>query len=146
MTINNTVFEKRINQLTPNSKALWGKMNVAEMLAHMNDAFKIALGMKECKDRSNFFTTKIVFPLAVYVLPFFPKNSPTAPEMVSQKKGTPPRDFYTEIEFLKKMIDVFNEREESKLKPHPMFGKLSKQQTHDLLAKHLDHHLKQFGV
>ena len=44
------------------------------------------------------------------------------------------------------MIDVFNEREEAKLKAHPMFGQLTKQQWRDLLVKHLDHHLKQFGV
>ena len=146
MTIDYSAFDARMNKLPPDSKALWGTMNVTEMLAHMNDAFKIVLGMKECKDRSNFITNKIVFPIAVYWLPWFPKNSPTAPEMISRKKGTPPRDFYTEFEFLKKMIDVFNEREESKLKPHPMFGKLNKQQAHDLLVKHLDHHLKQFGV
>jgi len=146
MNINIAAFEARMNKLTPERKALWGKMNVTEMLAHMNDAFKILLGMKACKDRSSFITNKIVFPIAVYWLPSFPKNSPTAPEMVHQKQGTKPRDFYTEFEFLKKMMEVFNEREESKLKPHPMFGKLNKKQAHDLLAKHLDHHLKQFGV
>jgi hypothetical protein len=62
------------------------------------------------------------------------------------QQGSTARDFYTELEFLLKMMDVFNEREETKFKPHPMFGNLSKKQWRDLLVKHLNHHLRQFGV
>lgn len=137
---------ERLNRLTPGTKALWGSMSVTQMLAHMNDAFRLAMGMKEAKNRSNFFTNKVMFPVAVYLLPAWPKGSATAPELIQGKLGTPARDFYTELEFVKKMLDVFNEREEEKLKPHPMFGSLSKQQWRDLLVKHFNHHLKQFGV
>jgi len=137
---------QRIEKLSPDSPSRWGSMNVTQMLTHMNDAFRIALGMKPAIDKSNFFTHNITFPVAVYVLPFWPKGEATAPELDQQKEGSAPRDFYTELEFLLKMMDVFNEREESKLKPHPMFGKLTKKQWRDLLVKHLNHHLKQFGV
>ncbi len=116
------------------------------MLTHMNDALRISMGMKEAVDKSNFFWNRIAFPVAVYLLPGFPKNADTASELNQLKDGSKPRDFYTEAEFAKKMLDIFNEREEGKLKPHPMFGKLSKQQWADLLVKHFDHHLKQFGV
>ena len=135
-----------MDKLAASTKPVWGRMRVEQMLAHMNDAFRISLGMKQAEDKSNFITNRIVFPVAVYVLPGFPKNAGTAKELNQEKMGTAPRDFYTEHEYLKKMMDVFNEREGEKLKPHPMFGKLSKQQWRDLLVKHLDHHLKQFGV
>lgn len=149
ITIETEVKEQllnRLNQLSPQSKAKWGSMTVEQMLAHMNDAFKICLGMKEAKDNSNFLWQRIIFPVAVYAIPGFPRNSATAKELNQHKEGTKARDFYTEIEFLKKLIDVFNEREGEKMKPHPMFGKLTKQQWRDLLVKHLSHHLKQFGV
>lgn len=136
----------RLNKLKPDTPALWGSMNVTQMLAHMNDAFRLAMGMKEARNTSNFFTNKIMFPVAVYVLPSWPKGSATAPELIQGQLGTPARDFYTELEFVKKMMDVFNEREEGKLKPHPMFGQLSKKQWRDLLVKHFYHHLHQFGV
>ncbi len=139
-------FTKRLDKLTPDTKSQWGSMNVTQMLTHMNDAFRLSLGMKEAKDKSNFFWNKILFPLVVYGLGFFPKNS-NAPVEINQKiEGSKPRDFYTELEFLKKMLDVFNEREEEKLKPHPLFGKLDKKQWRDLLVIHFNHHLKQFGV
>ena len=137
---------ERINRLTPETKRLWGKMDVTQMLTHMNDAFRIALGMKPAVDTSNFFTHNITFPVAVYILPFWPKGEATANELDQQKQGSKPREFYTELEFLLKMMDVFNEREPQKLKPHPMFGKLNKTQWRDLLVKHLNHHLRQFGV
>lgn len=136
----------RLDKLTPEGKALWGKMNVSQMLAHLNDAYRICLGMKPAKDRSTFVSRNIIFPAAVYILPGFPRDAPTAPEQNQHKGGTKPRDFYTELEFLKKMIDIFDEREEEKLKPHPLFGKLSKKQWEDVFVKHFDHHLKQFGV
>lgn len=139
-------FEKRIDMLTPESKARWGKMNVAQMLTHMNDAIRIGLGMKPAVDQSNWFMNKVAYPVVVKMLPRFPRNLMTAPEMKQGKLGSTPRDFYTEAEFLKKMLEVFNEREGDKLKPHPLFGKLSKQQWADLLVMHLEHHLQQFGV
>ena len=33
----------RINLLNPQSQQQWGKMNVAQMLAHCKDAFKVPL-------------------------------------------------------------------------------------------------------
>lgn len=137
---------RRLNKLTPETKRLWGKMDVTQMLTHMNDAFRISLGMKPAVDRSNFFSHNITFPVAVYVLPFWPKGEASADELDQLKGGSQPRDFYTELEFLLKMIDVFNEREETKLKLHPMFGKLTKKQWRDLFVRHLNHHLNQFDV
>ena len=136
---------KRLDKLTPESKPKWGRMSVEQMLAHMNDAFKIALGMKPAIDNSNFYTRNIMFPAALR-MPSWPKSSATAVEMDPDKDASPARDFYTELEFLKKMIDVFNEREPGKLKPHPMFGPLNKKHWRNLFVKHLNHHLEQFGV
>jgi len=148
-TISGAVKQKitaRLNNLTPDTKGRWGKMDVTQMLTHMNDAFRISLGMKPAVDKSGFFSHYITFPVAVYVLPFWPKGEATAEELDQFKAGSKPRDFYTELEFLLKMIDVFNEREETKLKPHPMFGKLTKAQWRNLLIKHLNHHLNQLVV
>jgi hypothetical protein len=136
----------RLNKLTPDAKGRWGKMSVTQMLTHMNDAFRIALGMKPAIDKSNFFSRYVTFNVGVYVLPIWPKGEVTAPELDQNQQGSPARDFYTELEFLLKMMDVFNEREGTKFKPHPMFGQLSKKQWRDLLVKHLNHHLRQFGV
>ncbi len=147
--MNQSKFAKitsRLESLKENQPALWGKMNVSQMLAHLHDALKIALGMKAAVDTSNFYTHYIMFPVATYLLPFWPKGEKTAPELDQFDQGTPAKDFYTELGAVLKLLEVFEEREEAKLKPHPMFGALSKKQWLDLLIKHFDHHLKQFGV
>jgi len=147
--MNQSKFAKiisRLESLKENQPALWGKMNVSQMLAHLHDVLKIALGMKNAVDTSNFYTHYIMFPVAVYVLPFWPKGEKTAPELNQFEKGTTAKDFYTELGAVLKLLEVFDEREESKLKPHPMFGALSKKQWQDLIVKHFAHHLKQFDA
>ncbi len=136
----------RLVSLHENQAAQWGKMNVSQMLAHLHDVLRIALGMKTAVDTSSFYTHYIMFPVATYLLPAWPKGEKTAPELDQYNQGTPPKDFYTELGTVLKLLEVFEEREESKIKPHPMFGPLSKKQWQDLINKHFDHHLKQFGV
>ena len=111
----------------------------------MNDAIKISLGMKPAVDTSTFYSRYVMLPAAL-VLPFWPKGEATAPELDQKNEGSKARDFYTELEFAKKMLDVFEEREASKFQPHPLFGPLTKKQWADLLQKHFQHHLRQFAV
>lgn len=139
------IINKRLESLSENDKAAWGKMNVSEMLAHLNDAVRIALGMKSCEVKANWYTRYIMFPMAVYVLPSWPKGADTAPEMQTGKLGSKPKDFYTELGTLLKLLETLEEREGSKLHAHPLFGKLNKSEWIALLKKHIDHHLKQFG-
>lgn len=136
----------RLDKLSAQNTAQWGSMNPTTMLSHLNDALRIALGMKTYVDTSNWFSKNIVFNVAVYVLPRFPKGHPTAKELAPEKEGSTPKDFFTEREYLKKLMDIFIEREPEKIKGHPLFGNINKQQWADLLVKHFDHHLRQFGV
>lgn len=59
-----------------------------------------------------------------------------------------PREFETEREQLKGKIIAFqkNGPEKCTTHPHAFFGKLTPEQWGRGLYKHLDHHLKQFGV
>lgn len=140
------IIQQRMQKLDENSCALWGKMKVNEMLAHLNDSFRITFGMKSYDDKSNFFRNKLVFPVVVYWLKNWPAGLPAPKEIRQQHGGTPAKDFYTEYAYFCKMLEVFQEREETKLQAHPLFGKLSKKQWADLYSRHIDHHLKQFGV
>jgi hypothetical protein len=139
------IINTRLETLSEKDTALWGKMNVSEMLAHLNDAVKIALGMKTCEVKATFYSRYIMFPMAVYVLYSWPKGADTAPEMQMEKLGSKPKDFYTELGTLIKLLETLEERESNKLHPHPIFGKLNKSEWIALLKKHIDHHLKQFG-
>lgn len=148
-----TVFDKkvtaeliaRINSLSANTQPEWGKMNVAQMLAHCNVTYEMAYENKHPKP--NFFMGLIlkgfVKKMVVDETPY-KKNVRTAPAFVIADE----RDFEEEkarlIQYLHKTVELgekhFDGRESLS------FGKLSKEEWNNMFYKHLDHHLTQFGV
>ncbi len=74
----------------------------------------------------------------------FPKNTRTHP----QYRQTGSRDFATEKKRLIEALDQFvsADGKSGELNPHPLFGKVSEEEGGWGMYKHLDHHLKQFGV
>lgn len=136
----------RFNRLTPESKALWGKMSAGEMLCHCLDGSRMATGEIPPTDRSNFFTRTVVKFLIVNLIPI-PKGAPAAPEIDPQKKGMKPQDFERERQLLIDDINNFAQLKPEDFKGrHHVFGKLTAKQWARLGYKHLDHHLKQFGL
>lgn len=135
----------RINLLTPESKALWGKMSVGEMLCDCLDGSRMALGEIPPTDQSNFLTRSIVKFLVVYVVPI-PKGASAPPEINPHKRGTKPQDFEKEQQLLIDDINNFVNLQAADFKgKHHVFGKLTHQWSR-LGYKHINHHLKQFGV
>ena len=51
----------RINMLRPASQRKWGKMDVAQMLAHTQQPLKVALGEHHCKGNFLIRTLSIFF-------------------------------------------------------------------------------------
>ncbi|MBS1793067.1 MAG: DUF1569 domain-containing protein [Acidobacteria bacterium] len=138
----------RIGRLTPDAPALWGRMNVNQMICHCTDGLRGCLGeLGDFRDESNFLTRSALKWLVLYVLPI-PKEVPTA-KRVDQVDGTGtrPTDFETDrrtlIEFVEKVADRPADFEWS---PHFKFGALSRAEWGALCHKHIDHHLRQFGV
>ena len=135
----------RLNRLTPESKALWGKMSVGEMLCHCLDGNKMALGEIPPTDNSTLLTRSLIKYLVVYLIPI-PKDAPAPPEINPHKSGTKPQDFEKERNLLIDDINNFaNLKAEDFKGKHHIFGKLTPNQWGRLGYKHLDHHLKQFG-
>lgn len=73
-----------------------------------------------------------------------PKNMSMIPTLIIADQ----REFEKEKEILKQKIIMFqrNGPEKCTTHPHPFFGKLTSEQWGKCIYKHLDHHLKQFGV
>jgi hypothetical protein len=134
----------RINQLTPDSKPLWGKMNVAQMLAHMQPPLRVALGEQTLKKGlMGFLFGGIAKKQMVNETPF-KKNLPTAPSFIVKDE----RNFEEEKARVIDLVTRFSKEPRQNLdtRKHPFFGKLSADEWNILHWKHLDHHLRQFGV
>ncbi len=135
----------RIEKLTPETQAQWGKMDVAKMLAHCNVSYEMAFEVKHppAKGLKKTVLKWFVKPIVVSEKPY-KKNSPTA----SAFKIVDSKVFETEKERLKKYIQTTLSKGEAYFdgKESNSFGKLSSREWNNMFYKHLDHHLSQFGV
>lgn len=136
---------ERLNKLTGHESPAWGKMNVNQMVSHLVQAGELPFSVS-LPDRSNFFSRTFIKPLILYVLPM-PKEVKTSPEMNQQENGRKPLDLIMDkslvIDSINKIGDLPVEHD---CKHHPFFGKMNAKGWAVLAHKHIDHHLKQFGV
>jgi hypothetical protein len=135
----------RINKLTPESQPKWGKMNVSQMLAHSNVTYEYVFD--ERNDKPNF--------LAKFFLKTFVKNMVVSETPYKQNERTGPafliadnRDFEKEKTRLVNYINKVVEKGASALegKESSSFGVLNATEWNNLMYKHINHHLEQFGV
>lgn len=134
----------RINQLSPQSKALWGKMNVSQMLAHCQQPLQVALGETMLKrNLFGFLFGKMAKKTVVSDKPY-KRGLPTAPSFIVKDE----RNFESEKQKLVQLITRFSSGGPAVLTkdPHPFFGKMTVEEWDKSQWKHLDHHLQQFGV
>jgi|SRR5579862_3862846 len=137
--------KERLARLSSDSNRLWGKMNPAQALAHCSLAMEWAVG-----DRippGMFFGRvigRMVKPMVLGNDAPMRRNSGTAKDLVVQDKC----DLDRERERLCRLIDRFAAAgpKGCTTHPHSFFGRLTPDEWATLMYKHLDHHLRQFGV
>jgi hypothetical protein len=136
---------ERLEKLSQSSAAQWGKMNSAQMLAHLNVTYDLAY--EKTITHPNFFT-KLMLKLFVKGIvtseKSYPKNSRTAPEFIIADA----RDFEKEKAILINNIKdteakgvAFFEGRKSQA-----FGVLTSQEWSNQLYKHIEHHFEQFAI
>jgi len=134
----------RINLLTVNSKNLWGKMNVAQMLKHSQQPLLVALGDKKLKRGLIGILFGTMAKKSFLKLEQFKKNLPTDPSFIVKDQ----KEFEEEKQKLTELVKRFSTLGPAGISkdPHPFFGRLTIEEWDTLQIKHLDHHLRQFGV
>lgn len=134
----------RINLLSANAKAEWGKMSVDQMIVHTQRPLQVAFGDLKLKRT----LVGILFGgMAKKKLTSdepWKKNLPTDKNFIV----TDHRNFEEERKKLIALVQRFGQAGPSGIskEPHPFFGQLTPQEWDRLTWKHLDHHLTQFGA
>jgi hypothetical protein len=134
-------IQERLARLRADSKPRWGRMSVDQMLWHVSQALATDLGHVEPAS-SRRGVPKSLVKFFVLRAPW-PKGAPTSPALVA----TAHHDFETERERCRRLIaELVAQPLDSPSRPHPLFGRMNGREISRLHAKHLDHHLTQFGV
>ena len=137
-------ISQRIKVLSASSIGLWGKMSVAQMLAHCQRPFRAAFSEVKTKRGLLSYLFGSMIKRNFLNSETFRKNLPTAPGF----KITHQPDFEEERNKLLADFEHFLSIDTNILatKVHPFFGPMNESECYELMYKHLDHHLKQFGV
>jgi hypothetical protein len=134
---------QRINGLTNSHQPLWGKMNAYQMAKHCSLCDDMMQG--EIKIKRSFMGRligRMFLKKALQEGKNFGKNVPTAPILVTTSTSgdleTQKQEWIQKI----KNYNTFNPQNFV----HPFFGPMTKDEIGAFVYKHLDHHLRQFGL
>lgn len=132
----------RLGRLSPEARPQWGRMSSPQMVAHLADALRMALGDLPIPSRRLPLRWPVLKQLIVYLLPI-PRGVPTAAELISRT----PEDWAAEQAAVAVLLRRFADVPVGVVLPeHPAFGRLSRRGWGVLGFRHFDHHLRQFGV
>ena len=137
--------KKRVAQLRPGSERLWGKMNAAQAVAHCSAGLEMALGDKNPpRMLLGRIIGRLVKPMVLGNDKPIRRNAPTSKDLVVQNE----RNLGMERDRLCGLIERFaaGGPQGCTRHPHTFFGRLTPEEWATLMYKHLDHHLRQFGV
>ena len=131
----------RIDALTPGSRPRWGRMTVGQMVAHCDLHLRHSLGehLTPVNKPIRHFPLNL---LIIYLLPT-PKGVPTMDELRDPVPGV----FEEDVERLKDSLEKLGAvPPRTRMPVHAAFGAIGHHAHGTLAHKHIDHHLKQFGV
>jgi hypothetical protein len=118
-------------------------MHASGMLAHINDSYRMVLGDLYVKSKNLPLRFTPIKQLIIYVVPF-PKGAPTAPELLARCDDANLAEEQTAYLELLSRIGAITPA--TKLHDHPAFGTLTHRAYGVLIARHTDHHFRQFGL
>lgn len=134
----------RLDRLEAATPRQWGSMTPAQALAHCAVPLESVTGLHPMRQR-------LIGKLLAWLVKGkvlgdqpFGRDSPTDKDFVVKDD----RDLDAERGRVKELVARFAERGPGKAAEaeHAFFGRLSGEEWGRLMAKHLDHHLRQFGV
>ena len=122
-------------------------MTPHQMVCHLSDSFKAAMGEKYVSPSGNIIHRTLVKWIALRAPLRWGKDFKTRPEMDQEAGGTPPVEFVTDVDELRRIMDRFTGAERGfEWAPHPIFGEMSEEEWQRWGYLHVDHHLRQFGL
>jgi hypothetical protein len=136
----------RLANIRPDTPRLWGKMNAAQMICHLSDAFLGITGDKAVAPDSGLNLWPMMTWFVLYAPMKWPHGISTRPEMDQLIGGTRPNQFDADVRTLLAAFSKFTGQPRTfQFRPHPMFKQMSEKDWMRWGYLHTDHHLRQFG-
>lgn len=138
----------RLRQLTPASERRWGTLTPGEMLCHLGDAGDSVLGIRIAPGKSwSGKSNRILKWVFLYSPIGFPRGVKTRSGVDPRREGTAPGEFAQDAARVDAGIRAMAVASHDALAPHHFFfGPMSREDWHRWAWRHVDYHLRQFGL
>ena len=135
----------RLAQLSPADRGEWGSMSVHQVICHLTDSYRIALGQKTAAPATGFMQHTLMKWIALRAPFKWTKGFPTLPELEQGRGGSEPIGFEADRNILFAVLSEFCEDLPQPCLPHPVMGTMTAEDWWRWGYLHADHHLRQFG-
>jgi hypothetical protein len=133
----------RLRRLTPDAPRRWGRMDAPRMVAHLSDQMRHTLGDTLCRPVPSLLRFAPLRHAAIHWIPW-PRGRVQGPP---DAFVTPPADWAADLEALVALVERVGARDPAGPWPaHALFGPMTGRDWGVFCHKHVDHHLRQFGV
>ena len=137
----------RLKALRPDSERRWGKMSPHQMVCHLSDSSRMALGQVPVSDATGPLQRTVLKWIALYGPMRWPPGILTRPEIDQLCAGTKPLEFAGDVAELERLVEAMTARGNGvEWPPHPIFARMSQRAWMRWAYLHMDHHLRQFGA
>jgi hypothetical protein len=138
---------RRLRMVRADVRPRWGRMSAPQMICHLSDAFRIAMGEMPVRPATGLLERTVVKWIALHVPMRWPPGIRTVPEIDQQVAGTKPGEFAADVARLEALFALVTAEPRSfGWAAHPIFGPMSDRDWLRWGYLHVDHHLRQFGV
>ena len=137
----------RVRSLRSDSAPRWGRMSAHQMVCHVVDCNRMALGELDVMSTKARLPRAFVKWVSLYTPMPWPAGLPTNPELDQDVDGNRPGDFSADRAALEATVEQLTSRAGRGQWPrHPDFGAMSEGDWLRWGYRHIDHHLRQFGL
>jgi hypothetical protein len=138
---------RRLKHVRPESVRRWGRMSAHQMVCHLCDSSRMALGQKPVSPATGLSQRTLLKWFVLYARTPWPAGVLTRPEIDQECGGTKPAHFAADVHELESLVELMT-AEPSRMhgEVHPIFGRMSRGAWLRWAYLHMDHHLRQFGA
>jgi hypothetical protein len=139
---------RRLQAVQPGSARRWGRMSAHQMVCHLCDSFRMALGDRAVSEMAAPLRRTLVKWFALYAPLRWPPGIKTRPEIDQcLGAGTAPAQFADDLALLQALVEKVSSPGTSlEGRRHPVFGPMTHRAWMRWGYLHTDHHLRQFGA
>jgi hypothetical protein len=135
----------RLRRLEPASQRQFGRMTPHQAICHLADSFRAMMTPTRISSVSSPLPRAVMKWIALRAPMKWPAGVRTMPEVDQEIGGTRPVEFARDRHELEALVEQFASQTRD-FQSHPMFGRMTASEWHRWGWRHMDHHLRQFGV